>query len=938
MAACTVGDGAPEAPWLTAPTPASHDRFFPVANGPHAVDCNSCHGPSDSFRGFTCTGCHTDQPTLGQHTGVSGYVWASPNCYACHPRGTGTLAPAEHARFFPIDSTDTHALGATFITSAARVTLACTTCHAGDARSDVTCTACHTEAGANATGPNPIDLGPAHATRLGGSNWHAATAPTPQCLSCHARDTLERVSTHGKGTAAVPSDAPGVTFTISSAAPGHFVACEKCHTATVATDPDLLLPHLDYAQRSCSACHSEAQDRLVTLHGRLSVAPAVTDTVDAQGKDVPGHARRCLACHPDGGAAPSTVSYTHAWFPISGSATHAMGAVVTPGGTISCASCHTALTTDPSQIDCTACHTDAQMRTSANVSFHAAVPDVTWPTPADPQGTSLRCLRCHADGAVPASVLVSTHSTHGVHAPSNANILFDILAGSPHDPANAAKPMACLTCHASTAVPDSAIPGLVVTDFTQQTCTACHLSTGTLHQDIAGLHVGVTTPSPGFVPVPAQVTPAYSKTCLVCHATGHVDPVVAAQNHASFFPIGTGSSHAFGKSVVVAGAPQSITCATCHVDPARRENVDCTTCHLQSVNNGTPGPDTPADQETAHAGLVSTVGFNGAVDKPWSGTGPVGIGSGATANCLRCHAADTQTTGFVARHGLAGPQAAVFHIEATNPDHFVSCELCHTATRTDPLRKNPQSDFAQASCDKCHDVATIPGEHQGFGAPLTQPFTAGDPNNATACLSCHQSGGTATGFTHTWFPVAASDVHRSAVARCADCHTTSASYSGTPANNLALIACTSCHNDTAASKPNQNGFTITAVHQSARVGKDIWDIPGGLDYATNTLCLKCHAGNVGGAVAAWSTPLVFRLKDHDVHCKMSDKLLLSGDNTHHVNRNADNGVNICFACHDATATSTDTPWGVDWSWAKPATSCKACHQHQVDSAPNITCK
>ena len=37
-------------------------------------------------------------------------------------------------------------------------------------------------------------------------------------------------------------------------------------------------------------------------------------------------------------------------------------------------------------------------------------------------------------------------------------------------------------------------------------------------------------------------------------------------------------------------------------------------------------------------------------------------------------------------------------------------------------------------------------------------------------------------------------------------------------------------------------------------------------YMNNPRCLDCHAGNIGGNVASWSTPLVFRLAQHDMHC------------------------------------------------------------------------
>ena len=986
----------------------THDSLFQFqvsAGSTHATTnanpaeaCATCHSvlkpiagvtlPSGAlttidFTQQTCTACHAPAGALLQdldarHLGlgpitIGSKVFTYQNlsnppvaadskvCLNCHV--DGAVHGFDHSSWFPISAADRHALGASFPLAgvATPLTLACATCHQDPAvRKNVTCISCHTALGSNAAGPKAIDLTPAHLTQLAGSNWHAAAAPTPQCLLCHAGDLLERDAVHGQGTAAFPADAPvATTFVIDGSSATHHVACEKCHVADVAGDPVLKNPRTDFAQRTCDACHSEAQDKLVTLHGLIGVTPTVGDTVDASGKPVVGHAKVCLGCHADGNAAPLSQPFTHSWFPIGTGSVHALGAAaVHAPGVFQCTTCHTRLGTDPAQIDCTACHTQAQMSTGG-VSWHAAVQDLTWPGTPAPQATSLACLRCHADAQVPAQVAFSIASRKGRHDASNAAIRFTITAGATHDAAGS-QPMACLTCHPATTTPDPGVPAFAVTDFTQQACTACHFSTGTLQQDLPGLHLGVTTPAPGFVQPPFPMTAAYSQTCLVCHAGGQIDPVIAAQNHTGFFPISSADSHAYGKSVTVLSKAAAISCAACHVDSSNRKNVDCTACHVQTGSNGPPGPAVPADQSQAHAGLVATVDASGATHNLWLGTGPVGTGSGESASCLRCHAADGQGTGFTALHGGAAAATgnAVFPI-ATGSNHFVSCDACHTAAVLGGSRQNPQLDFTRASCDQCHAPASTLSDHAGFGTPINSPYVSGDANNFAACQQCHPTGQTATNFSHLWFPITAAAVHNSKVAKCSDCHLPG-SYSGTPIDNLPLITCSKCHDDSAANLPNQRNYTITQVHQAARVqisagvaGRDIWDITGGLSYASaatnlNPLCLKCHAGNIGGAVAPWSTPLVFRLGQHDTHCSLNGKNLLSGDNTHNVNRNSDSittptvipPVNICFACHDALATSSATPWATDWSVGGTSgtnVSCKHCHEHS-GGAPTITCK
>jgi hypothetical protein len=77
------------ATWLGATF--NHDAsFFPIYSGAHAgkwSTCATCHTNAANFAVFDCLSCHTKSQTDGEHKGRAGYVYASPNCYACHPRG-----------------------------------------------------------------------------------------------------------------------------------------------------------------------------------------------------------------------------------------------------------------------------------------------------------------------------------------------------------------------------------------------------------------------------------------------------------------------------------------------------------------------------------------------------------------------------------------------------------------------------------------------------------------------------------------------------------------------------------------------------------------------------------------------------------------------------------------------------------------------------------
>jgi hypothetical protein len=49
-----------------------------------AKTCSACHANPSDYSVFTCTGCHTKSQTDSRHSGRSGYVYNSANCYQCH--------------------------------------------------------------------------------------------------------------------------------------------------------------------------------------------------------------------------------------------------------------------------------------------------------------------------------------------------------------------------------------------------------------------------------------------------------------------------------------------------------------------------------------------------------------------------------------------------------------------------------------------------------------------------------------------------------------------------------------------------------------------------------------------------------------------------------------------------------------------------------------
>ncbi len=72
----------------------SHGTFnhsFPITSGKHAgFACTDCH-INGTYPDFSCIDCHEHNQSKmdDKHRGVSGYVWESNACLACHPDGRG---------------------------------------------------------------------------------------------------------------------------------------------------------------------------------------------------------------------------------------------------------------------------------------------------------------------------------------------------------------------------------------------------------------------------------------------------------------------------------------------------------------------------------------------------------------------------------------------------------------------------------------------------------------------------------------------------------------------------------------------------------------------------------------------------------------------------------------------------------------------------------
>jgi len=145
---------------------------FQIVSGPHAIDCNTCHGDFQSFGQFTCFNCHGHEKPLTDMLHVSlvthgtaslpdggvGYAYDNVSCLQCH--STGTRVPYDHAG----------------------ITVSCATCH---------------DTGA------PFDALPVAGVGLDGGTFTHPPKGNNDCRACH---TMTSWLGAGKAPPGMPSD------------------------------------------------------------------------------------------------------------------------------------------------------------------------------------------------------------------------------------------------------------------------------------------------------------------------------------------------------------------------------------------------------------------------------------------------------------------------------------------------------------------------------------------------------------------------------------------------------------------------------------------------------------------------------------------------------------------------------------------------------------
>lgn len=375
----------------TAWTPATfeHDaQYFPIYSGKHRNEwdaCSDCHTNGSNLAVFSCITCHEhNQNSMNQeHQGVSGYIYASSECFACHPDGSGDGAFNHATSSFPL--------------SGAHITATCNSCHSsGYANTSSECSVCHGEAYIAAQNPNHQSAGIPQTcnTCHNAAAWIPSTfehSTTPfaltgahqnaQCMDCHTGNLTSAVSTCNSCHQSDYTSATNPNHTALQLSSD----CNTCHTTNTGWQPALFPVHNDFfalvgrhsqIQNNCSDCHNG--NYTTTPNTCYDCHQSDYNTANQPNHAAPGFPHECESCHGQSVWSPSTFNHDAQYFPVySGKHRNEWN---------TCSQCH------PNESNfavftCISCHEHNQ--TSMNQE-HQGVNNYLY--------NSAACLNCHPDG------------------------------------------------------------------------------------------------------------------------------------------------------------------------------------------------------------------------------------------------------------------------------------------------------------------------------------------------------------------------------------------------------------------------------------------------------------------------------------------------------------------------------------------------------------
>jgi len=874
LLACQPGASTVSSPM----TRANHK--FPITTGPHAADCNTCHGGFSSFNQFTCFNCHGhEQPlTDSLHTSLTmaagasmpdggvAYAYDSVSCLGCHP--TGTKVPFDHAGISG-NCASCHAATATFAAlPMAGVGLdGGAFVHPPVGNND--CGSCHTMTSWLGAGKAPPDLAADPSQDIAVAELIPSYMGTSISSLTPASEALSMPMNHQT------TDLPA----------GTIGSCGTCHdTSTGTYFPGLL--------------HSSLENNVPVL-----AQPAL-----------------CMDCHgssmPSGFVGPTDAARN----PASGAMKHDAvvwnnaGPTTVSAVPYDCAVCH-----EPPSKSLVATWATNQAGTTPAL-FHASLTAAMQPQPKS-------CVDCHANSR-PNAILTSANSsmvagltfdhTAGaamgdcgschVNASATATQWTSWSQGKFHPPGSAS-PATCLPCH------DGERPvsntGWVSTTYKSSPFDYGTNTSGAMHGD--GLDCATCHRGPGtgvwgstqnwvagnFTHGPATIS---RTTCVACHDSQRPSTVITPLNGTPFDHSldGDGDCVACHQATVTAGKYVS------YVIPGGDWNGGVR--YPGSMLAGSPTQFikvTEVNLNRTGSLVTSTSSISATLYNMMlhvSAALPPALNAGPTATpdltkCWHCH---TNTNGTVTAYGGGKYHSALTNYSAT-PGGTITpfaqptteCSDCHAQMLPTGIMMRAGSDLqpmdhnaiftapvtiggvsvtgvAGIDCAVCHHN---PGNTWADGNPGQSPLFHANIGAAVPqdCNSCH-------------YPLLAdaakSDLtngtrytmkHRSGqitFQTCQTCHTTALSkaantpmaatlwQTGAYHSSIATTqpkACLDCHTLTrpAANVSTQSSLTYTLAMGSTTTNQAQWMNHGSSSVAGKD-CAVCHAADAKQSGSAWS--------------------------------------------------------------------------------------
>ena len=301
------------------PSTFDHDgQYFPIYSGKHNNEwnlCSDCHTNQQDFGLFSCIDCHEHNKTDmdSEHQGVSGYIYESKECFACHPNGDSEGA-------FNHNNSD-------FLLTGAHNEVECSSCHInGYLNTSSDCISCHQNNFNQTTNPDHVKLS-------FGDN----------CSECHSTDSgwqLTSFTIHDKfyillgAHQEVQNDCNSCH---NSNYNTKFDLCVDCHNADFnnAADPN----HIQLSfSNNCDDCHNTNRGwelTSFTIHNQFYVLTGAHSAI----------ANNCVDCHSNGYNNTTDVCYDcHTVdYQTAANPSHAGSSFPTD-----CETCHTTSAWDPS--------------------------------------------------------------------------------------------------------------------------------------------------------------------------------------------------------------------------------------------------------------------------------------------------------------------------------------------------------------------------------------------------------------------------------------------------------------------------------------------------------------------------------------------------------------------------------------------------------------